>query len=133
MRKIATIILISVIIPFSCSKEQVQTERKKTSWSGKARIVSIGKKGESSSGNIDYLEVRFYFIPDDPSAPEQYLAAEEPDRNRLLFYDNRYELHKNWISKWGLKTGNEYRAVRHENILNSKGHRAAFEVLLEPR
>ena len=103
------------------------------SWTGKAKIVSTGKPGESCSGEKDYIDVRFDFTPDDPRAVTKYLACDVSDKNILLFYDNRHDLHKNWILKWGLKQGNVYRAVRHENTLNSKGNRASFEVFLEPR
>ena len=136
MFKKCMIMFLPLLITAACGTETVIPDKPAlttASWNGKAKIVSIGKEGESSSREKDYLEVRFDFIPDDPTAPERYLAGREGDRNRLLVYDNRQDLHKNWIQKWGLKTGNEYRAVRYENIKNRPGYMTEFVVNLEPR
>lgn len=132
------VVLIAVILTLSCGSEKVIKQEEKpavttASWAGRAKIVSIGRQGDSYSREKDYVEVRFDFIPDDPAAPGKYLSCDDGDKNILLFYDNRYDLHKNWIFKWGLKVGNEYRAIRHENIKNSPGHRTEFVVTLEPR
>lgn len=132
-----TLVLLSSILFISCGTGTVIKDDKPavtaTSWQGKAKIVSIGKEGESSSREKNYLEVRFDFIPDDPAAPQKYIVPDEGDRNRVLYYDNRTDLHKNWILKWGLKVGNEYRATRYENIKNSHGRRTEVVVILEPR
>jgi len=122
----------------SCGTEKIITDKPSgtvsaASWTGKVKIVSTGKPGESCSGEKDYVDVRFDFIPDDPDAVNRYLVKNVSDKNILLFYDNRSDLHKNWIEKWGLETGNIYRALRHENTLNSRGNRAVFEVFIEPR
>lgn len=131
-------ILVPVIMFASCVTEKNITGDSSenvtgASWAGKVKIVSVGIPGKSYSGEKDYIDVRFDFIPDDADAVNRYLVKEVSDKNILLFYDNRSDLHKNWIEKWGLKTGNTYRAVRHENILNRAGNRTAFEVFLEPR
>lgn len=131
-------VLIPVIMLASCVTEQNITDNSSVtvtaaSWSGKVKIVSTGKPGESCSGEKDYVDVRFDFVPDDAGAVNRYLVKEVLDKNILLFYDNRSDLHKNWVEKWGLKTGNVYRAIRHENPLNRPGHMAVFEVFLEPR
>ncbi len=131
-------ILLTVMLLAACGTENIKIDDKKSDpvttakWKGKAKIVSIAKKAGRSSG-ADYFEVRFDFIPDDPSAAGSYLVKEAGDKNIVLFYDDSTEFHKSWLDKWGLKTGNIYRAVRHENTLNSEGNRAAFEVILEPR
>ena len=130
--------IMSLLVTFSCvgwddSVKKNSTDVVTASWAGKAKIISTGKPGESCSGERDYIDVRFDFIPDDPGAATKYLAGDVSDKNILLFYDNRHDLHKNWIIRWGLKKGNVYRALRHENTLNSEGNRASFEVFLEPR
>ena len=138
MIRISVLIIIPFIIFLSCGTGKIITDKPhdtvtSADWSGKVKIVSTGKPGESCSGEKDYIDVRFDFFPDDADAANRYLVKEAGDKNILLFYDNRSDLHKNWIEKWGLKTGNVYRAVRHENTLNRPGKRAAFEVFLEPR
>lgn len=131
-------LVLLFLIFVSCGTGKVITDKAdntvtSASWSGKVKIVSTGKPGESCSGEKDYIDVRFDFVPDDAGVVNRYLVKDVSDKNILLFYDNRSDLHKNWIEKWGLKTGNVYRAIRHENTLNSRGNRAAFEVFLEPR
>lgn len=128
------LILIAFVVCLSCATEKTITDKAAAaSWTGTVKIISTGKPGESCSGEKDYIDVRFDFTPDDADAVNGYLVKESPDKNILLYYDNRFDLHKNWIEKWGLKTGNVYRAVRRENTQNSPGKRAAFEVFLEPR
>lgn len=127
-------ILMPFVFSLSCATEKAITDTATAaSWTGKVKIVSTGIPGKSCSGEKDYIDVRFDFMPDDAGAVNRYLVNEASDKNILLYYDNRFDLHRNWIEKWGLKTGNVYRAVRHENTLNSPGKRAAFEVFLEPR
>ena len=132
------LIIITIMVFTACGSEKIISNEPdnmvtSASWSGKVKIVSTGKPGKSCSGEKDYIDVRFDFVPDDADAVNRYLVKDVSDKNILLFYDNRSDLHKNWIEIWGLKTGNVYRAIRHENTLNSRGNRAAFEVFLEPR
>jgi hypothetical protein len=131
-------LVLLLMVYFSCGSGKFVTDEpdgiiSSASWPGTVKIISIGTSAKSYSGEKDYVDVRFDFIPDDARAASRYLVKDVSDKNQILFYDNRSELHKNWIDKWGLKTGNIYRAVRHENIMNSSKNRVSFDVLLEPR
>ena len=102
-------------------------------FSGRIKIVEIAPVKESAGiADPSYLSVYFDFLADDPSAIERYAYPELPDRRRLLEYDNRNSFHKNWIDKWNIKTGNEYRAVRIESGGISTGAHVFYEVELAP-
>ncbi|HQO39468.1 MAG TPA: hypothetical protein PK986_03270 [Spirochaetota bacterium] len=131
-------LVLLLMVYFSCGSGKVITDKPdgiitSASWPGTVKIISIGIPGKSCSGQKDYVDVIFDFTPDSADAAKKYLVKDVSDKNKILFYDNRSDLHKNWIDKWGLKTGNIYRAVRHENIMNSSRNRVSFDVLLEPR
>ena len=102
-------------------------------YKGKARIVSIVPAKENSGENSSsYMELYFNFIPSDPEIKKNYQVLEADDLNILLKYDNRKSFHKNWIIKWGLKTGNEYPASRFESSGDVTGLHVDYDVELSP-
>jgi hypothetical protein len=78
------------------------------------------------------MELYFDFIPSDPRVTNKYQYPEKKDSQILLQYDNRKSFHKNWIMKWGLKTGNEYPALRYEASGKVTGKHVYYEVELSP-
>jgi hypothetical protein len=49
-----------------------------------------------------------------------------------LVYDNREIFHKNWVKKWDITSGKEYRASRKITRKNNKINIVTYEVYLEP-
>ena len=133
-----SLIIITVLLfLFSCKTEEPVVIKKSDpvfrTYNGKAKIASIvPSKENDGKDSSSYMELYFDFIPSDPDAGQKYQYPEKRDSNILLQYDNRKSFHKNWIMKWGLKTGNEYPALRHEGSGKVTGGHVYYDVELSP-
>ncbi len=131
-------ILLIIIFSVSCGTTEKKTaapigENSKRH-SGKAVITEIADSKNSSGGdNTGYAEIFFKFIPSDPAAVKSYLCTECSDNKIKLFYDNRESFHRNWITKWDIKPGSEYPAIRHELKRKDNTTGISYEVFLEPK
>lgn len=133
---LSAIILYAVLVTSCKTTEPAaspEPEKIYRTFEGRVKIVEIVPLNESDGvAGSSYLSVYFDFLADDASAIDRYAYPELTDRRRLLEYDNRNSFHKNWIAKWNIKTGNEYRAVRIESGGISTGAHVFYEVELAP-
>jgi hypothetical protein len=130
-------ILITIILT-SCGTPEKRTpppvEKNTKTFAGKAIIVEVvDAKNGAGNDYRNYMEIYFNFIPADPDDRNNYLCRKCPDNRIRLFYDNRENFHRNWINKWDIKKGDEYKAIRHELIRNDGTFSVSHEVLLEPK
>lgn len=137
MMKYAVFCLSLMLFFISCKTEEPVVVKKPEpvfrAYQGKARIVSIvPSKEEDGKESDSYMVLYFDFIPSDPGVKKKYQYPESGDSKVLLNYDNRKSFHKNWIMKWGLKTGNEYPASRYESSGRVTGAHVYYDVELSP-
>ena len=122
-------LLLIVIFSVSCgttdkkirADQPAPSEKRQSNHLGKVLITEItDSKDDPAGDNSGYVNIYFNFIPADPGAAGKYLCPACSDSRRKLFYDNRDSFHKTWVNKWEIKTGKEYKAVRHELYRKNK-------------
>jgi len=130
-----TSFLIWTSIMVSCAQDkQVIRELNEVStvYNGKAVITQIRDvAGTSGADDKNYVEIYYDFVPVKKGVPA-YSEIESTGRMLKLFYDNREIFHKNWVKKWGIKSGNEYPALRRVTRKDNKINYVTYEVYLEP-
>ncbi len=131
-----SLFLIILFLFFSCKTPDKSLEKPSIlfkTYNGKAVITSIvPSKDDNGKESSMYMQIYFDFIPADSLAPGKYEYPESADTGRLLYYDNRNSFHNNWIQKWGIKSGNEYPAMRVESNGEKSGAHIYYEVELHP-
>jgi len=126
--------ILTIFLLLACEttvkKNTVLEEGLTASYHGKIVITEIA---DAANGKEGYLEIYFKFIPSDRSAMQKYLCVTCPDTRQKLFYDNRDIFHSNWVTKWDIRKGSEYQAIRHELRRKDNSNSVSFEVFLEPK
>lgn len=131
------IILLITILSVSCGtpEKKIITPGAELSkrYNGRAVITEItDSKNENESDNKGYVDIYFRFVPSDPDSAKSYLCSKCSDSKVKLFYDNRESFHKNWVSRWDIKPGSGYPAIRHELRRKDNSTGISYEVFLEP-
>lgn len=107
-------------------------EKTSSVYNGIAVITQI-RPAVSGSGadDSDYVEIYYDFVPVKNGMPV-YSEIESSGRMIKLVYDNREIFHKNWVKKWDITSGKEYRVSRKITRKNNKINIVTYEVYLEP-
>lgn len=125
---VLTLILLSGLCAVGCAS--LDPHRNYDAIPGTARIVEIVDSRYDPTGEREYVDVYFDFIPEDPLSPRTYRYPGCTDTRRRLFVDHRGNLPRSWVQEKGIKVGQEYPAMRYERV-SGRGSPVFFEVTVE--
>jgi len=113
MRMFAWILFVFSFAMLNCDEERIGACHYE-SIPGTATILSVEPASEGSYACIDPVDVVFVFMPDDPSAPEDYLFPQYADTSYLTVGAGMLPPAE-WVTIQNIIVGDQYECERKED------------------